>query len=382
MSLILVTAFLQLQAQLQICYNETSNLAGYCEGDKIIIPQKYGNAGEFRDGRAIVEEHGTGKVGMINEKGEMIMPFQYDAIHFCNSFPDRLLIRSKHHFGIITLDGKTVIPPQYEAADEYASTFRIDGDAYFEPDAWLLLKLNGKAGLLDTQGKTLLPFEYDRIVVVEGMDTSFRDFPAGAVALKGSKMTVFNKDIKPVPELDGYELLGIRFSNGIFAKGGVFKFFYFSKSALSNTLEGYQGKYLILSNLQEKYGVVDPAGKFVVDFKYDHIKTIFGGDEHPSDDFLFFKSNNKWGVLNPSGQVVIPADHEDVDIVCLDNNKLLKARKVNGKWALFSHDGKSFRQASPYKYDELSCGTDEGSAIMLNGKEGILKADGTEKWNN
>lgn len=92
------------------------------------------------------------KCGVVNLKNQIIIPFEYGMIE---SFSDKLEIAAaqKEAFGktgFIDRTGKTVIPFEYEFG--------------WTSDNYIIVKKNGKWGMIDRNSKIILPFEYAQII--------------------------------------------------------------------------------------------------------------------------------------------------------------------------------------------------------------------------
>ena len=113
----------------------------------------FSSARIFRNGFAAVQDGKTRKWGYMNTKGEIVIPFSFDA---ARDFSDGLAHVTKDgKTGYINTSGETVIPFEYEGA--YGSG---NGLASVEKD--------GKWGLVDYNNQVVVPFAYDDISSYEG----------------------------------------------------------------------------------------------------------------------------------------------------------------------------------------------------------------------
>lgn len=92
------------------------------------------------------------KCGVVNLKNQIVIPFEYGMIE---SFSEKLNIASaqKEAFGktgFIDRTGKTIIPFDYEFG--------------WTSDNYIIVKKNGKWGVIDINNKIILPFEYSQII--------------------------------------------------------------------------------------------------------------------------------------------------------------------------------------------------------------------------
>ncbi|MCB9034457.1 MAG: WG repeat-containing protein [Chitinophagales bacterium] len=148
---------------------------------KYIIQPEYDNVSVFQDGIAIVLNQG--KYGAIDKTGKQIIPIEYEQLMYANE--GMIYAKQKDKVGFIDLKNKVVAPIQYDKAyafsDGYAWTQKGDAyilidtkgkevlnDKYIEAsgfkNGYATVKLaNGKAGLINTKLKTILPLQYESV---------------------------------------------------------------------------------------------------------------------------------------------------------------------------------------------------------------------------
>lgn len=124
---------------------------------KIFIPAVYGHAWVFSEGLACVVKNG--KLGFINPKNETIIPFKFiypvekekniDYV-FSGGYCSAVDLTGK--VGLINKKGDWVIIPAYDYINNALLGYRI-------------VKLAQKYGLLNSQLKLILPVEYDHIEI-------------------------------------------------------------------------------------------------------------------------------------------------------------------------------------------------------------------------
>lgn len=138
-------------------------------------------------------------------------------------------VRKNHKFGLVDHNGKVLIPVEYEDIESGVSL-----NLY-----WLWAKKDGKYGYLDEYGAVAIPFIYD-----------------------GAK---------------------------------VF----------------YQGKWLsptlCLVKKSGKWGYINTEGTVIIPFAYDEL------DDFGTDDYCAAKKNGKWGYIDKNNKVIIPFIYDEVE---------------------------------------------------------------------
>lgn len=116
---------------------------------KELFPSKYKITSLFHEGMAIVSNYDSTSrketFGFINEKGELVIPFQFERVYDFHSGLARFSAGGK--YGFIDKQGKFVINPQFD-------------DVYdFEKDL-ALIKQGSLYGYIDKQGKIVINPQY------------------------------------------------------------------------------------------------------------------------------------------------------------------------------------------------------------------------------
>ncbi|MBR3482130.1 MAG: WG repeat-containing protein [Neisseriaceae bacterium] len=84
-----------------------------------LMPQGISATEHFKNGLVKIRNHGNGKYGLMDTKGNIVAPTQYDMLSD-NNFSDGLLRVSRDDlWGYIDKTGKEVIVPQYRFADNF-----------------------------------------------------------------------------------------------------------------------------------------------------------------------------------------------------------------------------------------------------------------------
>lgn len=258
---------------------DTAEVENDKKEEKCVVPdvEGYDKVGCLRDGLAGVikqsndEYDKTNRVGYIDKDGQLIIPFEFDAIvageggeslEF-NDFSEGLAAVSKNDkYGFIDTKGKVVIELKYE----WASSFS---------DGLTIVSVEGLYGAIDTQGKTVIPFEYQALA----------DFHDG-----------FATAARPPKDLENYES-----KYGLINKKNevVIPFMYESMGNLSESL--------IAVKKDGKWGYVDTKNKAIIPItlKYemvndfsDGLAAVFSYEEN--------SDNLKYGYIDKTGKLVIP----------------------------------------------------------------------------
>jgi len=93
--------------------------------------------------------------------------------------------------------------------------------------------------------------------------------------------------------------------------------------------EGFRNEFIASKN--GKWGVITPDGKNKVDFKYDELKYFFSTDNKDSwanIPYYRAKISGKFGVIDSTGNLIIPAEFQDIEY--LENNGQAYFKTITG----------------------------------------------------
>jgi len=172
-------------------------------------------------------------------------------------------VRKNHKFGLVDPNGKVLIPVEYEDVESGVSLSLN----------WHWAKKDGKYGYLDKNGAVVIPFIYNGAKTFSGLMAAVK---------KGDKWGFINRDAEE--ELP---------------------FIYDEAEAF------YQGKWLsptlCLVKKGGKWGYINTKGTVIIPFAYDELDDFF------TDDYCAAKKNGKWGYIDKNNKVIIPFIYDEVE---------------------------------------------------------------------
>ncbi|OAV73850.1 KWG Leptospira [Bacteroidales bacterium Barb7] len=272
------------------------DLYGYIDKNgKEVIPLQFSSAESFHNGLAIAVDGGEGLIdktgnfitsnkyysisggydgyysvqlmnkrygdsagcGYIDRTGkEVIKPvWGYRCIEFITS--DLLRVSKNNLLGVINIQDEIIIPIVYESVSLMLSYEHI------------LVKQNGKSGLMDIQGTPLTPCKYDaieRFDYNENMAHVVLNNKHGFINEKGEEV------IKAVYDL------ACNFNNGV-----------------------------AVVKEEAKYGLIDKTGNNILPLEYDSV------DNGCSEDVVKIAQNGKWGCATRKGEIILPIEYDEIN---------------------------------------------------------------------
>lgn len=160
-----ISVFLKKDGKWGLFLPNGENVSGYV----------YNNAGDFENGLSAVSiiKEGKEKYGYVNDSGDIIIPFDYSyAQKF--KYGKAIVVKDGKH-GIIDYEGRTVIPFEYTGFNP-----SYDYNVIAAADK------NSKWGLIGFDNKVILPFIYDYIFEFEsGFAAVLKDGKYGVIDVNG-----------------------------------------------------------------------------------------------------------------------------------------------------------------------------------------------------
>ena len=307
-----------------------------------------------------------GKQGAVNTTGTVVVKNEYENVTtITDKYEDGFIVKNDK-YGIVNSTGELVLETKY---DEIKN---VDGNKTYvvkEADTWqiideskktylvnefedikdinlnnVIIKKNGKYGIISLQGETKVDYIYDDISFIF-TDTFIakKDNKYGIIDINGQEKLGFNYTfikyeeeadfIRAQKENSQTELLDRNFklkAEGIVSEintdknyirvrvGEEYKYYNFKLEEKTN-IEVLNTNTLFLSKQNGKYGYINEKGIVVVDYIYDDAK------EQNKYGYVAVKKDGKWGCLDQNGKVIVEPKYK------LENNLVVD---FIGEWHL------------------------------------------------
>lgn len=372
-------------------YNQTerstfkrNNLFGYLDnrGVEIIKPQ-YQKANSFTtDGYASIMKND--KWGVINKSGEIIISCKYDDI---GSIKYGAIVASQNgKWFIINLKGEQI-------SKEYDEKFSISDDGFSS------VKTNGQSGVIDKNGKVVIPCKYTNCYLTEGLvmvqeneKWGYLDFDGRVIIPIACSSANHFYDGVALIERDNINMI-IGSDTRTLAR--------FEKGWLTDVLKGNREDTAVnpvfIYHLDGKEGLVDKNGRQIVsidkdnDFGYFYGCGLIGAKRNDrigffdiftgaikipfeyEESYYYFckgyipaKKNGKWGVIDTNGNTAVAFVYNMINAT---SSKFVKVQKETG-WGIV--DCSTGKEVVPCKYDEVGYpnATLMYCSVKIKGNEG------------
>lgn len=280
------------------------------------------------------------KWGFINTAGELVIPAVYDNVKgFEYAFHDGLaVVVSNSKYGIIDKNSVEILPCEYDTVSYEFGRYSIQKDgktsiafnnygslvitsfssASLPIDGYCIVRSDSKKkGLIKIDGSVVANAEYDDILSSfhDGIVTAckgtnlFLISDTGAIVkiidtkASGYILTEFKRGLARVQIGDS---LGIINTNGDIVLSPEFE---------RIELRSFIDSGCIKVQKNGKFGLINPSGTSIVDFKYDEI-------EYFCDGLISVTIEDKCGLINSSGESVTDIEYDSIKWGDLDYSYL------------------------------------------------------------
>ena len=197
---------------------------------------------------------------------------------------------------------------QYEKIEPMQNQDK-SGNIWYETNV-LKVQKDGKYGLINFDGKEVIPTEYDEITVIPQIENSFK-------VKKDNKYGIVDSDGKTVIQAQyaDIDVLGKDNKSGFIVKtdNGKYGIVDYSNTlileAKYDSVEKVYGNdmYVVTENGKQK--LVNKSGNDVLTDGFDSIKQILANQENA----VIFKKSGKYGVIKTTGEILIDPQYDNLE---------------------------------------------------------------------
>lgn len=219
----------------------------------------------------------NGKFGVINNEGETVINPEYTEIILIPNKDVPIFICT---YDLNDQDGtyktKVINQKNEEIFKEYSKVEAIDNfdskqNIWYEDDV-LRVEKDGKYGLINFEGKEVLPCDYDEITALKGVTNNLLVKKDGKVGLVNEKgQTIVNTEYKDIKTLK----------------------------------EGYKNEYIIVND-NNQYGIISTTGTVIIEPKYEDVKYL------NNSEMFAIKDAGVWKLINKDNQILIDGGYDNI----------------------------------------------------------------------
>lgn len=390
--------------------------------DEVMLKGDYSFLRPFSEKHASARISGS-KMGIIDEKGNEVIPFEYNYTSSVGSGLFAVKTESKDKVGYMNLEGNYVVEPKYDMGFAFKGKRARVAVGNYQSFMDFKYMETCKYGFIDEKGNEVIAAEYDWA----------GDFGDGiAPVAKNGRYFFIDQDGNKVDDKTYSNLSGFRGELcwvGKGRKGGFINrdnevvipfeydnyMYFFDRGSrfASMSIESDIGEMnfvaddgvLFLSKGENKWGIVDLENNVLTPFEYSSLdvpqegymefekrgKSGFASYDkgvlteivpakfsnifyYPGHDHVVVSvgsyPNEKKGLYSIKGEELVPAKHDDVESI---GNGIYGIKKGD-KWALLNGE----EQITEYLYDYVSDFTGDRTYATIGDKTVYVDANGKE----
>lgn len=335
-----------------------------------IVQLIYDDSYRFYDGSVGVKKYG--KWGLINKSGKQILPFIYDD--FIDYYNGCAGVVRGYQWGMIDKSGNEIVECKYDFDSNYDQIF-----IYKFHYNYIRVRLGDYLGLLNTEGKEILPCVYDKIVLLnEGTVIVGYNNKEGVIDLTNNGKEVLPIVYDSIKHIDSTHVYLVSKDNKYGYINDAGKFLLPCEYDLPLESEDFTRTYKV-------FAVSKNETTYIYDINFNEIASIRDIKKVYSirDGLICARKGNFIGLIDFSDNIIIPFEYQlDSELWGFDDIRfcceLAEVRK-NDKWGYINKSGKT---VIPFIYD-LAYSFVDGKAIVMNGnawkgyKYGLIDLNGT-----
>jgi hypothetical protein len=273
--------------------------AGYIDyTGQFVIPPIYHQTRSFcPDNRAAIVSTKLHD-GIIGLKGELLVPMIYSSLSRIKTMKDAygyLYLASKgDKYGVINLANEVIIPFEYD---------------HINPEVdYFMVKKDGKVGVLNLSNEVVLPLEY------EAINQNLQRYAGFRVQEYNDKWALFDEMGKQVcdPIFDdlNIEITAFYINGRSEGKNITIDYYGMVHPNFDFNVSGFnQRAYSIVKTKEQLYGLIDVNYNWIIEPKYEG---LFYDTDIENNQIILFKENNKWGIMDVNGAVLLLPECKDI----------------------------------------------------------------------
>jgi len=327
--------------------------------------------------------------GVINTKGEIIIPLTKYFMYYEEKFKIFTLFDDKSTKYIYDDDGNEISPEECNEVEYLYGTNRLR-----------VSLASGKTGIIDTKGKIIVPFEFDKIYYRKDDSCYYtsKEDRQGVYGFDGKELLKpVYYSVKYAGNVDYFFLS--KEENGLWALYDVSKNKPVTGFEYKDCLSSYFDPDIFMVSKDSGWGYVDANGNEITDFTcgrddvYPFVNGLATVKKYGKTGFIDMKGNvvvpfeyrstgyftkgglcsgsrnGKFGIIDKDNNIVLPFDYDDLTSPWCDDEIFIV--KQNGKYGAFKADNLS-EEYIPIKYESINCCDGFNIIVKKGGKYGFL----------
>ena len=244
---------------------------------------------------------------------------------------------------------------------------------------------NGKWGVIDSRGNTIIEPTYDEYIVIPDStqaifictyDVNYEDGTYSTRVLNERNEELYT-DYDHVEALENYDE-----SNNLWYEDGILRVEQDGMAGIINTngqlivecqydsIEALKGvDNSLLTEQDGSYGIVDSIGNVIIENNYQSIEPLSNQYE---DGYVVENSDGQFGLIGYSKEVILETNYDDIKNVHSDGQYYIVREGEN--WEVIDREGTTYLAGD---YDDILSVNNGNVIVEDNNQYGIVSTDGT-----
>ncbi len=316
---------------------------------KVVVEPRYHFARDFVNEVGIVECNG--KWGMVDARGEELIPCRYDGIHFLENTDNRIIrvyIREPK-YGLIDTLGQIAVNAVYEEVGSFS-------------DGRLAVRRNGLWGFVDRNGLEVIPCRFREV----------QNFSEGLAAVKLGNVWGFI-DKQGEVEIDFGYLRAGNFKSGlawVYTNEGAGYIDRKERFVIPTTFDRAYDFHRQVARVMvdNKYGLIDTRGRWILRPRFTDIAPF---NQHDLAIVTLSGSSVRYGLINLRGEIITTTAYREIGAF----SEGLAAVKDKDSYGFIDTTG---RLAIACMYSKVSGFSEGRAAVQKDGACGYITREGEE----
>lgn len=327
---------------------------------------------------SLVKKEGQSGIVKVDEN-KIVYPFQMDKV--VKVAPYRLAVKENNHWGMVTYHGRRLVEPTYDTL-------------FFKYKNLIQVEKDNKKGLVNYKGRVVTPVEFDTIAnFYQGGAKIISGNKSGFISARGQLVIPleyqyadrFANKVCIAKREEGYGLLNSKnewvvkdtfdliepaTNYGYYvAHDGKDRYYINAQSEIDFT----KGFLYIDLECESALTRISTGEYFLYDFDAKKYVTSKGLDSigKQNKNVFLFKEENKWGILDTAGRIKVKNVYQQIVIENKKNQCFLV--KANEKWGMRTLS----KELIPIQFEELRF-LDKNYLFVKEDQQGVFSVSGKE----
>ncbi len=258
---------------------------------KVLIPASTDYI--YESGNFYIAEKDDKKALYSKEKNQLT-PYKFDRIFSFQNLgsTEAAIISVDNLWGLLKPDGTYLVPPEYDAINEFVNDFAI-------------ITKDAQYGFINTQGDLVVAPQFEDVSSFhEGLAIAKRNGLYGFIQTSGRFVIPPKFDhVKPFNQA-GHAVVTLDDRKGIIQKNGE----YFLEPIYKSLTFIGDDSIVVQDSVTKKYGVLKPTGEVISNMIYDDFGSFFKAKT------TFIEINGKYALINTKGEVLTQFIFDDMTL--------------------------------------------------------------------